>query len=585
MIFLFMLIFLNQTEHKILLQKRPPSISFSTSKSKLFSTFLEGGKGDTLRIVDYVWVPRPHGIIYVTDTVASGYCIVSVDWNIGDTVFWEYYYPENDTQTGKPTGEYKKGIWGYITYAYEDVARCYSYWIWRGWDIWDPFPAEGVILHEEGGAWCGDVLDDLVGVTWDACGVGFSPATIWHGNLYFYEFSFFPGKWYVEIYERMAGGNKVFLKRDSCELRDTFIGLQIIYPNPGDTVYGRENIVLGLHENHWAKVKLTITGIPVKGKSSDTTIEFHIYRMAEEGGKAIPFDFGFQFGKKYKIVADATDYSGNRKVDSTFCVVGKPNIDVVLNPNEVFPDNIPDMPQYGNRTEVIVKVTTPSGRPISGYPVVLQARGVPGSGGHDHDENRPVGNFQQNNGQTNENGEFKTFYYASQFGGIERIIASGGEVRDSADLTVRVPGLILLPESEYYIKIGGTCRHHGPSISDTVPPACRIPDNNHLGTNDLIDALSAISLNYVQKGGEKIYINDVSLPYGGLFDMRGDWRPPHYEHRVGTNADVSGWGTGGRFMLPDTMRKVVRNVARSLGLYIDYNYENGRNHYHFTVGR
>lgn len=306
--------------------------------------------------------------------------------------------------------------------------------------------------------------------------------------------------------------------------------------------------------------------------------------MAEEGGKAIPFDFGFQFGKKYKIVADATDYSGNRKVDTTFCVVGKPNINVILNPNEVLPDNIPDMPQYGNRTEVIVKVTTPSGRPISGYPVVLQARGVPGSGGHDHDGNRPIGNFQQNNGQTNENGEFRTFYYASQFGGIERIIAYGGEIRDSADLTVRVPGLILLPETQYYIKIGGTCYHHGPSLYP-IPQECKIPDHNHWGTSDLVDALYAIALNYVQKGGEKIYINDMSLPYGGLFDIRGNWQSPHRTHRTGTNADVSGGGPGGSFMLPDTMENVVYRVGKNLGLYIDYKYENGRNHYHFTIRR
>jgi hypothetical protein len=50
MIFLVTLIFLNQTEHKILLQKKPPSISFSIFKSKSLS-FLEGSKGDTLSIL------------------------------------------------------------------------------------------------------------------------------------------------------------------------------------------------------------------------------------------------------------------------------------------------------------------------------------------------------------------------------------------------------------------------------------------------------------------------------------------------------------------------------------------------------
>jgi len=542
MIFLVMFIFLTQTEHKILLQKKPPSISFSTSKSKLFSPFLEGSKGDTLRIVDYVW--GPDRIIYVSDTFVTGYCIKSKDWNLEDTVFWYYYYPENDTQTGEPTGEYKKCIEGYITYAYEDPVRCYSYWVWRGRTIWDPFPNEGAVVHEEGGGWCGEILDDLIGVTWDAWGLGFRPATIWHGTLYFYEYSFFPGKWYVEIYKRMAGGNKVFLKRDSCELRDTFTHCKIVFPKNNDTVYGRENIVLDLHENHWAKVKLTITSTPVKGENTDTTIEFRIYRMKKYAWKSIPFNFSYEVGKKYRIVAEITDYSGNTDSDTSFCVVGRPNIDVILNPNEVLPDNIPDMPQYGNRTEVIVRVTTPSGRPVSGYPIFLQARGVPGSGGHDHDGARPSGNFEQSNGETNENGEFRTFYYASQFGGIERIIASGGEIRDSADLTVRVPGLILLPESPYYLKVGGTCYHHGPPKPwDPCSIHCQTPDNNHyIAFFTSLKLQKACSI-YHSITTHRLCINDISLPYGGVFDVCGDWDPygpcGHKSHRIGVDIDIA----------------------------------------------
>jgi len=59
----------------------------------------------------------------------------------------------------------------------------------------------------------------------------------------------------------------------------------------------------------------------------------------------------------------------------------------------------------------------------------------------------------------------------------------------------------------------------------------------------------------------------------------------HNTHRIGINADVSGGGPGGSFMLPDTMKNVVYRVGWNLGLYIDYNYENGRNHYHFYVFR
>jgi hypothetical protein len=33
-------------------------------------------------------------------------------------------------------------------------------------------------------------------------------------------------------------------------------------------------------------------------------------------------------------------------------------------------------------------------------------------------------------------------------------------------------------------------------------------------------------------------INDVSLPYGGLFDVNGDWRDPHVSHRSGKDVDI-----------------------------------------------
>jgi hypothetical protein len=225
---------------------------------------------------------------------------------------------------------------------------------------------------------------------------------------------------------------------------------------------------------------------------------------------------------------------------------------------------------------VIVRVKTPSGRPISGWPIFLEARGVPGSGGHDHCENRPAGDFQQNNGQTDENGEFRTFYFASEIGGIERIIASGGEIKDSADLTVRVPDLYLLPESDYYVKYGtpyyAQFHHTPPSYSD---------DHTHWGKEELINAIYTIAWNYVLRGGEIIYVNDMSLPYGGLFDIQGNWRPPHKTHRTGRNADISGRGPGGTFLCFAIMKDIIQQAGDSLNVNIEYKWHG--DHYHFTV--
>jgi murein endopeptidase len=35
-----------------------------------------------------------------------------------------------------------------------------------------------------------------------------------------------------------------------------------------------------------------------------------------------------------------------------------------------------------------------------------------------------------------------------------------------------------------------------------------------------------------------LFINDMSLPYGGLFDVNGDWKTPHKTHRIGKSADI-----------------------------------------------
>jgi hypothetical protein len=39
-------------------------------------------------------------------------------------------------------------------------------------------------------------------------------------------------------------------------------------------------------------------------------------------------------------------------------------------------------------------------------------------------------------------------------------------------------------------------------------------------------------------GHDPLYINDISLAYGGLFDVAGNWRPEHSEHREGLDADI-----------------------------------------------
>ena len=132
-------------------------------------------------------------------------------------------------------------------------------------------------------------------------------------------------------------------------------------------------------------------------------------------------------------------------------------------------------------------------------------------------------------------------YTAPQFSGLfemraEKIMHPGTVYVDTLravdTLIVRVPKLELLPANTNYTKVGGTANHHG-------PPGY-VEDNNHYGTQFTNQALQIIATTWHREfpTEHSLYINDMSLPYGGLFDKDGNWKPPHGLHRVGESADI-----------------------------------------------
>jgi hypothetical protein len=131
-------------------------------------------------------------------------------------------------------------------------------------------------------------------------------------------------------------------------------------------------------------------------------------------------------------------------------------------------------------------------------------------------------------------------YQASLFGGKEKVIARLMDltpaIADSDSVVVRVPNLVLLPESEHIHKVGGTCNHHGPS--DHIPDSCRTPDNNHYALRQVIDSLTSIANEWFELDGHVLYVNDLSLKFGGQFDIKGLWNGSHAEHRIGKNSDI-----------------------------------------------
>ena len=156
-------------------------------------------------------------------------------------------------------------------------------------------------------------------------------------------------------------------------------------------------------------------------------------------------------------------------------------------------------------------------------------------------------------------------YQASLFGGKERIIATmtlSAAYADTDTVVVRVPGLVLLPEGDTYDKVGGTCRHHGPR-NDTLYRDCRTPDDDHWIDPEACDSLVSAAEDFLNgewnRARERMRINDVSLPQGGLFDVNGDWHGPHVSHRIGKDVDIENRGR---------LQQLRRTLERRGWLYI-----------------
>jgi hypothetical protein len=66
--------------------------------------------------------------------------------------------------------------------------------------------------------------------------------------------------------------------------------------------------------------------------------------------------------------------------------------------------------------------------------------------------------------------------------------------------------------------------------------------NAWFGTVGTVAKLQQICIQFYNETGLQVGVNDMSLPWGGLFDIGPPygsfWNPPHYEHRWGRNADI-----------------------------------------------
>ena len=128
-------------------------------------------------------------------------------------------------------------------------------------------------------------------------------------------------------------------------------------------------------------------------------------------------------------------------------------------------------------------------------------------------------------------------YRPSEVSGVEMISASAdGFPSASAQIRVAVPGLMNLAEvfTNFFRLTGQTTLH---------------PDN-HWGTEDTLNNIQLVALDFFEASDASLRINDMSLPLGGMFDICGTWNPSdtcppvtprdkgHVSHRKGTSVDI-----------------------------------------------
>lgn len=210
----------------------------------------------------------------------------------------------------------------------------------------------------------------------------------------------------------------------------------------------------------------------------------------------------------------------------------------------------------------VVNVYT--GQVIPNSSISVDYSATANSGGHDHHDNsRPKGTYVPESGNTGSSGWLLFTYTAPQVSGeiYHYFTCVSGD--DSPCWPaygygyVLVPDLAALGAGTNYTLIGQTGAHQ----------------SNHYGTFGTNQALVSLANAFAARfPGSVLQYNDISLQWGGLFDISSGWASPHKSHRFGNNVDFN------QRAVRVSRREALRQLIRAQGFAI---LDEG-NHWHFS---
>jgi hypothetical protein len=175
---------------------------------------------------------------------------------------------------------------------------------------------------------------------------------------------------------------------------------------------------------------------------------------------------------------------------------------------------------------------------------------VRSAGGHVHDDNTKtlrIGKFDSFNKGDKLETDPRTScivqsqmcavdFYVSEVSGsytISAALHNNSAIFSQVPITVEVPTVASLQKGSTYEETGSwDGGHNGVTSQHTL---------NHNGTYTLLTAIPAVANAYFANqstSGDQLGINDMSLPIGGLFDIKNNWVPSHGMHRSGNSVDI-----------------------------------------------
>lgn len=238
----------------------------------------------------------------------------------------------------------------------------------------------------------------------------------------------------------------------------------------------------------------------------------------------------------------------------------------------------------------------------SGKRVTITATVQDGTGGHIHSENRPKGTFTCSSSlgtspasctlTTDSSGQAPFIFVATPISGTHTISATcdGCSNTETKSVDVKVSGLIPIPASPQLYALQDSTG----AVIGAIPGKHTA---NHYLTSVAITKLERLARIYIGANPTaKLYLNDASLEWGGLFDVGRNtpWYSPHSTHDKGKSLDMRAANSGpnNEGAVPATVfRELIRRAQRDgfrIGLHCrnssDTNYCLGQpNNRHFHV--